>query len=42
VNGGKGVAVLAATLAGVALVAWAGYAWRNETVAFLRALVRAL
>lgn len=41
-NGSKPAVVIACTLAGIALVAWAGYTWRNETVAFLRALVRAL
>jgi hypothetical protein len=40
---GRRLAVLIAfTLLGMALVAWLGYAYRNETVAFLRALLRAL
>jgi hypothetical protein len=41
-NGHKAALLLASTLAAMALVAWAGYTWRNEVAAFLRALVRAL
>jgi hypothetical protein len=38
----KLVLVVGCTLLGMVLVAWLGYEYRNETVAFLRALVRAL
>jgi hypothetical protein len=33
-------AVAAGTLIAIALVAWLGHEYRNEAVAFLRALVR--
>jgi hypothetical protein len=39
---GKLVVIIVCTLLGMALVGWLGYTYRNETVAFLRALVRAL
>lgn len=41
-NGRKLVVVAAFTLLGVAVVSWLGYEYRAETVAFLRALARAL
>jgi hypothetical protein len=41
-NGSKAAILLVSTLAGIALVGWLGYTYRNETVAFLRALARAL
>lgn len=41
-NGRKLALIAVFTLLGMGLVAWFGYAYRNETVAFLRALVRAL
>jgi hypothetical protein len=41
-NGAKLAIVVAFTVLGMAVVGWFGYTYRNETVAFLRALVRAL
>jgi hypothetical protein len=41
-NTKKLVIVAVFTLLGMGLVAWLGYEYRNETVAFLRALMRAL
>jgi hypothetical protein len=41
-NTGKLIVVAVFTLLGMAVVAWLGYTYRNETVGFLRALVRFL
>jgi hypothetical protein len=41
-NSRKLLILAAFTLLGMAVVAWLGYSYRNETVGFLRALARML
>jgi hypothetical protein len=41
-NSRKLVIMVAFTALGMAVVAWLGYTYRNETVGFLRALLRFL